>query len=135
MSPVAAKAPPPGADADTTETTDADADAADAEAETETETEEDTAADLVLRPGDRGAVVKALQRRLHAGHYYYGKIHGVYDEQTKFAVWALQKSRRMIPRERSARRCGRRWSGPCADARWSPAAPPTGSRSACASSS
>ncbi|MEV0382192.1 L,D-transpeptidase family protein [Nonomuraea sp. NPDC050643] len=52
---------------------------------------------LVLRPGDRGEDVKTLQRRLHAGHYYFGRIHGVYDEQTKFAVWAFQKNRRLMP--------------------------------------
>ncbi|WP_170246717.1 L,D-transpeptidase family protein [Nonomuraea zeae] len=54
---------------------------------------------VVLRPGDHGESVRLLQRRLHAGHYYYGRIHGVYDEQTKFAVWALQKNRRMRPKE------------------------------------
>ncbi|MEU8358882.1 L,D-transpeptidase family protein [Nonomuraea sp. NPDC048882] len=52
----------------------------------------------LLRPGARGEAVRLLQRRLHAGHYYYGKINGVYDEQTKFAVWALQKNRRMAPK-------------------------------------
>ncbi|WP_346102577.1 L,D-transpeptidase family protein [Nonomuraea maheshkhaliensis] len=52
----------------------------------------------LLRPGARGEAVRLLQRRLHAGHYYYGKINGVYDEQTKFAVWALQKNRRMVPK-------------------------------------
>ncbi|MEV0617021.1 L,D-transpeptidase family protein [Nonomuraea sp. NPDC050404] len=51
----------------------------------------------VLRPGDRGEAVRRLQQRLHAGRYYFGKINGVYDEQTKFAVWALQKSRRIMP--------------------------------------
>ncbi|MEV0159440.1 L,D-transpeptidase family protein [Nonomuraea fuscirosea] len=55
-------------------------------------------AGALLRPGDRGEAVRLLQRRLHAGHYYYGKINGVYDEQTKFAVWALQKNRRMAPK-------------------------------------
>lgn len=50
---------------------------------------------LVLRPGDRGPEVTRLQRRLHARHYYFGKINGRYDEQTKFAVWALQKTHGM----------------------------------------
>ncbi|TDD15955.1 murein L,D-transpeptidase [Nonomuraea diastatica] len=52
----------------------------------------------VLRPGDRGKEVEQLQRRLHQGRYYFGKINGRYDEQTKFAVWALQKSHKMETR-------------------------------------
>ncbi|UBU14760.1 L,D-transpeptidase family protein [Nonomuraea gerenzanensis] len=52
---------------------------------------------LVLKPGDRGEAVKALQERLHRGRYYFGKINGVYDDQTKMAVWALQKHRRLMP--------------------------------------
>ncbi|MGR6923667.1 L,D-transpeptidase family protein [[Actinomadura] parvosata] len=52
---------------------------------------------VVLKPGDRGEAVKVLQERLHRGRYYFGKINGVYDDQTKMAVWALQKHRRMMP--------------------------------------
>ncbi|QYC38899.1 hypothetical protein Nocox_06360 [Nonomuraea coxensis DSM 45129] len=62
------------------------------------EAEEETASVTVLRPGDRGEEVRALQRRLHQGGFYFGRYNGVYDEQTKFAVWALQKTRRMMPR-------------------------------------
>nr|SBO92487.1 Putative peptidoglycan binding domain 1:ErfK/YbiS/YcfS/YnhG [Nonomuraea gerenzanensis] len=51
----------------------------------------------MLKPGDRGEAVKALQERLHRGRYYFGKINGVYDDQTKMAVWALQKHRRLMP--------------------------------------
>ncbi|HEX4817924.1 MAG TPA: L,D-transpeptidase family protein [Nonomuraea sp.] len=64
-----------------------------AEAEAETETEA-----VVLRPGDRGESVRTLQKQLHHRGYYYGKINGVYDDQTRFAVWALQKNRGMTPR-------------------------------------
>ncbi|GAA3525690.1 hypothetical protein GCM10022419_000490 [Nonomuraea rosea] len=62
---------------------------------------EEPAADApaVVRPGDRGESVRLLQRRLHEAHYYYGKINGVYDDQTKYAVWAFQKNRRLKPRE------------------------------------
>ncbi|MFB4266257.1 L,D-transpeptidase family protein [Nonomuraea sp. GTA35] len=54
-------------------------------------------AGVVLRPGDRGEAVKLLQAKLHRGRYYFGKINGVYDDQTKMAVWALQKHRRLMP--------------------------------------
>ncbi|TMR20617.1 murein L,D-transpeptidase [Nonomuraea turkmeniaca] len=64
-------------------------------AETGTDTDTDT---VVLRPGDRGASVRLLQQRLHHSGYYFGRINGVYDEQTKFAVWALQKNRKLAPR-------------------------------------
>ncbi|MFC5826855.1 L,D-transpeptidase family protein [Nonomuraea insulae] len=70
-----------------------------AEANTETNTETEAAKEqVVLRPGQRGEVVRELQKRLHAAHYYFGRFHGVYDEQTKFAVWALQKSHRLMPK-------------------------------------
>ncbi|RVX47514.1 lipoprotein-anchoring transpeptidase ErfK/SrfK [Nonomuraea polychroma] len=62
----------------------------------DTETETDTAT-AVLKPGDRGASVTLLQQRLHDRGYYHGKINGVYDEQTMFAIWALQKSNRLRP--------------------------------------
>ncbi|MDX3104399.1 L,D-transpeptidase family protein [Nonomuraea angiospora] len=52
----------------------------------------------VLRPGDRGEEVRQLQRRLREGGFYFGQAHGVYDEQTRYAVWGLQKSRGMVPR-------------------------------------
>lgn len=51
----------------------------------------------VLRPGDRGEAVRLLQKRLHQGGYYYGRVNGVYDEQTKFGVWAFQKHRHLRP--------------------------------------
>jgi L,D-transpeptidase catalytic domain/Putative peptidoglycan binding domain len=53
---------------------------------------------VVLRPGHRGESVRSLQKRLHGRGHYFGKINGVYDDQTRFAVWALQKSRGMTPR-------------------------------------
>ncbi|MGW2152374.1 L,D-transpeptidase family protein [Nonomuraea sp. NPDC001699] len=53
--------------------------------------------EVVLRPGDRGETVRRLQERLHRNGYYYGRINGVYDEQTKFGVWALQKHRHLRP--------------------------------------
>ncbi|SEG65891.1 Putative peptidoglycan binding domain-containing protein [Nonomuraea solani] len=52
---------------------------------------------FVLRPGDRGEAVAMLQERLRAGHYYHSRANGVFDEQTKFAVWAFQKDRRLRP--------------------------------------
>ncbi|MEU6713076.1 L,D-transpeptidase family protein [Nonomuraea sp. NPDC046802] len=52
---------------------------------------------VVLRPGDRGANVLLLQRKLHRRGYYFGNVNGVYDDQTKFAVWAFQKKRRLTP--------------------------------------
>ncbi|SEL87757.1 L,D-transpeptidase family protein [Nonomuraea pusilla] len=36
-----------------------------------------------------------LQRWLNHDGYYWGKINGRYDEQTRFAVWALQKRARL----------------------------------------
>ncbi|MFF4616270.1 L,D-transpeptidase family protein [Nonomuraea jabiensis] len=52
----------------------------------------------VLRPGDRGEAVRLLQRRLHDGGFYFGQAHGIYDDQTRYAVWGLHKSRGMVPR-------------------------------------
>ncbi|WP_181448666.1 L,D-transpeptidase family protein [Nonomuraea aridisoli] len=74
-----------------------DADAAEHELVDDAEAEEEEAErkPVVLRPGDRGAEVVKLQRRLNARGYYFGPVNGRYDEQTKFAVWALQKSRRI----------------------------------------
>jgi murein L,D-transpeptidase YcbB/YkuD len=51
----------------------------------------------VLKLGVRSETVKQLQTRLHHGGYYYGKINGVYDEQTRYAVWGFQKDRRLMP--------------------------------------
>ncbi|MEO3871232.1 L,D-transpeptidase family protein [Nonomuraea sp. B12E4] len=53
---------------------------------------------VVLRPGDRGEVVTLLQRRMRDGGYYFGKVNGVYDEQTKFGVYAVQKAHRLTPK-------------------------------------
>ncbi|MGW0801717.1 L,D-transpeptidase family protein [Nonomuraea sp. NPDC002799] len=69
--------------------------------ETRTETRPETRTEkaaFVLKPGDRGESVRLLQRKLHSDGYYYGRLSGVYDEQTKFAVWALQKNRRLMPK-------------------------------------
>lgn len=44
-----------------------------------------------LRPGDRGETVKDLQKQLHWRGYYWGPVNGVYDQQTRYAVWSLQK--------------------------------------------
>ncbi|MER6576116.1 L,D-transpeptidase family protein [Nonomuraea sp. NPDC001023] len=52
---------------------------------------------VVLRPGDRGETVRRLQERLHRNGYYFGRLNGVYDEQTKFGVWAFQKHRHLRP--------------------------------------
>ncbi|WP_327585355.1 L,D-transpeptidase family protein [Nonomuraea sp. NBC_00507] len=65
---------------------------------TPTGAEEETGTEVaVLKPGDRGESVTLLQQRLHNRGYYYGKINGVYDEQTMFAVWAVQKSGGLRP--------------------------------------
>ncbi|WP_143043614.1 L,D-transpeptidase family protein [Nonomuraea jiangxiensis] len=53
---------------------------------------------VVLKPGDRGELVKMLQRRMRDGGYYFGKVGGVYDEQTKFGVYAVQKAHRLTPK-------------------------------------
>ncbi|MEU6778174.1 L,D-transpeptidase family protein [Nonomuraea angiospora] len=53
---------------------------------------------IVLRPGDRGDTVRQLQRRLHDGGFYFGQANGIYDEQTRYAVWGFHKSRGMVPR-------------------------------------
>ncbi|MFB9622545.1 L,D-transpeptidase family protein [Nonomuraea helvata] len=51
----------------------------------------------ILRPGAQGDMVKLLQQRLHDRGFYYGAMNGKYDVQTRYAVWAFQKSRRMRP--------------------------------------
>ncbi|MCK2221132.1 L,D-transpeptidase family protein [Actinomadura sp. ATCC 31491] len=58
----------------------------------------ETAPEVVLKPGDRGEDVRTLQRRLHAGGFYWGRLNGVYDDQTRYAVWAFQKTRRLMPK-------------------------------------
>ncbi|GAB2917252.1 hypothetical protein GCM10027203_16150 [Nonomuraea fastidiosa] len=65
-------------------------------AESTTTEEEAESKPVLLRPGDKGAAVRTLQRKLHRGRYYFGPINGKYDEQTKFAVWAFQKHKRMM---------------------------------------
>ncbi|WP_236003455.1 L,D-transpeptidase family protein [Nonomuraea antri] len=56
------------------------------------------AADTVVAPGDRSAEVERLQRKLHQGGFYWGRINGNYDVQTRYAVWTLQKSQGLTPR-------------------------------------
>jgi hypothetical protein len=46
----------------------------------------------VLRPGMRGADVRALQRRLSTLGYWIGATNGSYDSSTRQAVMALQKA-------------------------------------------
>ncbi|MFG1703599.1 L,D-transpeptidase family protein [Nonomuraea sp. M3C6] len=53
---------------------------------------------VVLKPGDRGETVRLLQLRMRDGGYYFGKASGVYDEQTRFGVWAVQKIHRLMPK-------------------------------------
>jgi hypothetical protein len=52
----------------------------------------------ILTPGDRGAAVKRLQRRLRDRGHFWGRADGVYDESTKTAVWGFQKSQGIRPR-------------------------------------
>ncbi|MFI7638661.1 L,D-transpeptidase family protein [Nonomuraea sp. NPDC049400] len=59
------------------------------------EAEEETV--TILRPGARGDMVKLLQQRLRDHGFYYGAMNGKYDVQTRYAVWAFQKTRRMRP--------------------------------------
>ncbi|MFG1946810.1 L,D-transpeptidase family protein [Nonomuraea sp. NPDC048826] len=49
----------------------------------------------VLRPGDRGEDVKRLQQGLRRQGYLWSKAAGVYDKDTRFAVWAFRKSQGM----------------------------------------
>jgi peptidoglycan hydrolase-like protein with peptidoglycan-binding domain len=48
-----------------------------------------------LRPGTRGAEVRALQERLKELHYDPGAIDGRYGSTTQMAVWAFQKINRL----------------------------------------
>ncbi|MFD3680493.1 peptidoglycan-binding protein, partial [Streptomyces sp. NPDC058613] len=49
--------------------------------------------DGTLRPGDRGAEVRALQQRLHGQGFTYVTVNGVYDAQTRRGVAQLQSDR------------------------------------------
>jgi len=51
---------------------------------------EDSPAQLVLKPGDRGPEVTALQEALNARNYKVGKIDGIYGTLTTAAVAAFQ---------------------------------------------
>ena len=59
-----------------------------------------------LRPGDRNADVKALQRRLEELNYDPGKIDGKYGPATQQAVWAFQKVNRLKIRSTLGERTG-----------------------------
>lgn len=50
-----------------------------------------TPLEIVLRPGDRGDSVERLQRLLREEGYLWGRVSGVYDDQTTAAVWGFQK--------------------------------------------
>lgn len=50
-----------------------------------------------VRPGDSGADVSALQRRLQQLRYDPGEITGRYGSETKTAVWAFQKVNHLAP--------------------------------------
>lgn len=52
----------------------------------------------VLLPGDRGEDVRQVQQRLRKRGYLWTKASGVYDKDTRFAVWAFRKSQGMRPR-------------------------------------
>lgn len=52
----------------------------------------------VLRRGDRGPKVKALQKRLHQLKYWVGATDGVYGNLTQQAVYAFQKAQG-LPRD------------------------------------
>ncbi|MGW0896685.1 peptidoglycan-binding domain-containing protein [Streptomyces goshikiensis] len=47
----------------------------------------------MLRPGDRGPEVRALQERLHGQGFTYVKVNGVYDGRTRRGVAQLQSDR------------------------------------------
>ncbi|MGI5271245.1 L,D-transpeptidase family protein [Nonomuraea sp. CA-218870] len=49
--------------------------------------------EFVLRPGDRGEEVRHLQRLLRQRGYLPRKANGVFDQETRYAVWAFRKSR------------------------------------------
>nr|WP_221473282.1 L,D-transpeptidase family protein [Planomonospora venezuelensis] len=63
-----------------------------------------TAPGKTLKPGARGAAVKALQRRLKELGYHPGKIDGRYGGATQAAVWAFQKVNGLPPSGTVARR-------------------------------
>lgn len=49
----------------------------------------------ILTPGDRGADVYELQKRLKKAGYFHGYINGIYGEDMKAAVHAFQKKNKM----------------------------------------
>lgn len=57
----------------------------------------DRAKPPILRPGDSGADVVRLQRRLHRLGYAPGAVNGRFGEKTTAAVWAFQKANRLRP--------------------------------------
>jgi putative peptidoglycan binding protein/L,D-transpeptidase-like protein len=50
-----------------------------------------------VRPGQQSEDVQALQKRLRQLKFYPGRTDGYYDEYTKTAVWAFQKSQGIRP--------------------------------------
>lgn len=50
-----------------------------------------------IGPGDSGAAVTRLQRRLHQLGYAPGAVNGTYGDRTRAAVWAFQKVNRIRP--------------------------------------
>lgn len=63
-----------------------------------------SAAQPTIRPGDKGAAVTRLQRRLHQLGYAPGAVNGGYGERTRAAVWAFQKVNRIHPDSTVGRR-------------------------------
>ncbi|MCG5219653.1 L,D-transpeptidase family protein [Streptosporangium sp. KLBMP 9127] len=59
-------------------------------------------ADPALRPGDQGESVKKLQRRLHELRFLPGAVNGRYGRKTRIAVWAFQKTQRLVARNEVA---------------------------------
>jgi lipoprotein-anchoring transpeptidase ErfK/SrfK len=62
-----------------------------------------TATTRVLKFGMHGPAVKALQQRLHALHYFVGKIDGWFGWDTLYGVWAFKEVqyRKIHPRNAS----------------------------------
>ncbi len=48
-----------------------------------------------LRPGDRGADVQEVQKRLKNKGYYYGSIDGIYGEGMKYALYKFLRENKM----------------------------------------
>ncbi|WP_327086726.1 L,D-transpeptidase family protein [Nonomuraea sp. NBC_01738] len=51
-----------------------------------------------LRYHQRGVAITQLQQALDKRGFLWGRPNGVYDQRTRYAVWAFQKSRGMRPR-------------------------------------